>query len=401
VRRRALTGSAVNGRSDSERSGTALVWGDRDLAATLHAAGIPVAAVAGRSKTLRYSRYARDWVGDPDSGQDALVETLLRYATSQMEPVVLYYQTDDALLMLSRRRQELSAGFRFVLAEPDLVEKLVDKAAFSQLAARLDLPTPQTLVLAVTDETREVEQLDWPALVKPVRREGSWEGNCAAKAVLVADRKELQDLLTTLRPTHSHVLVQEYIAGPEAQVESYHVYVDSSGATVGEFTGRKLRTYPTAYGYSTALVTSQAEDVVNVGRDIVSKLGMTGVAKLDFKRDFNGKLWLLEVNPRFNLWHRLAAAAGLNIPALVFADLLGLPRPQTSPVRAGVRYCRMRQDWQAAREEGVGTLAWLRFVAGCEVKSDVDLSDTPALIRAKIVAPSLERLRRIHSGRPG
>jgi hypothetical protein len=122
VRRSALTGSAVNGRSDSERSGTALLWGDRDLAATLHAAGIPVAAVAGRSNTIRYSRYARDWVGDPDSGQDALVETLLRYATSQMEPVVLYYQTDDALLMLSRRRQELSAGFRFVLAEPDLVE---------------------------------------------------------------------------------------------------------------------------------------------------------------------------------------------------------------------------------------------------------------------------------------
>jgi D-aspartate ligase len=218
---------------------------------------------------------------------------------------------------------------------------------------------------------------------------------------LVADRKELQDLLARLRPTHSHVLVQQYIAGPETRVESYHVYVDSSGATVGEFTGRKLRTYPTAYGYSTAVVTSQAEDVLGAGREIVAKLGMTGVAKLDFKRDFDGKLWLLEVNPRFNLWHRLAAAAGLNIPALVFSDLLGLPRPQTSPVRAGARYCRMRQDWPAAREEGVGTLAWLRFVAGCEVKSNVDLSDTPALIRAKILAPSSEWLRQTFRGRSG
>ena len=55
--------------------------------------------------------------------------------------------------------------------------------------------------------------------------------------------------------------------------------------------------------------------------------GLTGVAKLDFKRDRSGKLHLFEINPRFTLWHHAAAIAGVNIPALVYADLTGAPWP--------------------------------------------------------------------------
>jgi len=163
---------------------------------------------------------------------------------------------------------------------------------------------------------------------------------------------------------------------------------------VGEFAGRKLRTYPTSYGYSTALVTTAAEDVISLGREIVSKLGLVGVAKIDFKRDLEGKLWLLEINPRFNLWHRLGAAAGVNIPALVFQDLLQLPRSNSAAsARQGVTYCRMLQDWPAAREEGVGVLNWLRFVGGCEVRSNIDLHDLPALLKAKVLIPTSDRFR--------
>jgi hypothetical protein len=37
------------------------------------------------------------------------------------------------------------------------------------------------------------------------------------------------------------VLIQQAIPGPESRIESYHAYVDGSGAVAGEFTGRKLR----------------------------------------------------------------------------------------------------------------------------------------------------------------
>ena len=55
-----------------------------------------------------------------------------------------------------------------------------------------------------------------------------------------------------------------------------------------------------------------------LGRTLVQRLGLRGVAKFDFKRAADGRLFLLEVNPRFNLWHHPGALAGVNLPALVF-----------------------------------------------------------------------------------
>jgi D-aspartate ligase len=383
-------------------SGEALLLGDRDMAATLYAVGVPVTVVCRRSDALRYSRYVHGWLEAPESGEDELVETLLDYAVNSAHPLVLYYQTDDALLFTSRRRKELSeAGLKFAIPEPDLVERLVNKAAFQELDTRLDLPIPRAHVLRVTAAGADSMVMAPPLLVKPLRRDRSWEATNASKAVIVRNRREFEELLSRLRPTHSHVLIQDHIPGPESRIETYHVYIDSAGSIVGEFTGRKLRTFPASFGYSTALVTTNAEDVVTEGRKIASKLRLRGVAKMDFKRDPTGKLWLLEVNPRFNLWHRLGAIAGVNIPALVFQDVLGLPRLQASSALEGSTYCRGIQDWRAAREEGVSLLAWLRFATRSETRSGLDPRDPVGILMGTELPPPFERLRQAVLARVG
>jgi D-aspartate ligase len=50
---------------------------------------------------------------------------------------------------------------------------------------------------------------------------------------------------------------------------------------------------------------------------VLARLGVRGVAKLDIKRDDRGRLHLLEINPRSNLWHDPGAVAGVNLPAMV------------------------------------------------------------------------------------
>lgn len=373
-------------RSSPRDSPRAVLLGDRDMAATLSRADIPVTVVCKSSDPLRYSRYADDWIHDRGSNDDERVENLVNYAARRPHAHVLFYQTDEALLLVSRHRAELSKSFKFVVADAEVVESLLDKAAFQELATHLDLPIPPGRVISTTrDESLALDLLP-PLLVKPLRRDGSWEASNSGKANLVRDRRELAELLERLRQTRSRVLVQRHIPGPESQVESYHAYIDTTGATVGEFTGRKLRTYPTSYGYSTALLTTAADDVIGEGRQIVTKLSLRGVVKIDFKRDLEGKLWLLEANPRFNLWHRLGAAAGVDIPALVFDDLMGLPGPRPTSAREGVAYCRMIQDWHSARQQGVPVRDWLRFVANSEVRSNIDVKDLPAMLTAKLAS---------------
>ena len=363
----------------------ACVLGDTDLLRALGMAGVPCVVAAAPGDPARYSRFARavlDWA-DAWERPAALLELLERFAAAQASMPALFYEEDRELLLISRQRERLSGYFRFVVPDATLVEDLVDKARFQALARRLDLPVPPARVMDPSTDPVPLD-LQFPVALKPlVRRGDQWTPIAgAAKALRLDTTLPLVSLWPRLATAGIPVLLQQLIPGPETCIESYHVYVDEQGETVGEFTGRKIRTWPPAYGDSTALVITDAPDVTALGRDLVGRLGLRGVAKFDFKRAPDGRLYLLEINPRFTLWHHLGARAGVNIPALVYADLVGLPRAGARQARAGVRWCKPWDDAASARAAGVPFLRWLPWAFGCEAKRVMAWDDPMPFVRA-------------------
>lgn len=358
-----------------------------DLVRPLGLAGINCAVAVQPGAAPRYSRYTRvalDWSNPWEEG-DELVETLIRFARTQAEAPVLFYESDGELLLVSRHRERLAEVFRFVIPNQTLVEDLVDKERFQKLAERLSLPVPAARRLRTENQFNEKDlDLRYPIIVKPLtRRPEFWRAVVnEGKALRVNTSVELCDLWPKLAAAGVEILAQELIAGPETQVESYHVYVDGQGEIAGEFTGRKIRTYPNEYGDSTALVTTDASDVLTLGRELVDRLGLRGVAKFDFKRTADGALFLLEINPRFNLWHHLGAVAGVNLPALVYADLTGKPRPPAMTARPNLSWCRMWQDAQAARASQVPLVQWLAWTSRCEAKRLLSWNDPMPFVGA-------------------
>jgi D-aspartate ligase len=363
----------------------ACVIGDVDIVVALGLAGIRSIVVAKEGNPSRYSRYAEarvEWA-DPWLAPEALVDRLLAAAATQPGPPVLYFDGDWDLLLVSRHRERLGTKFRFVVADADLVEAVVDKGRFQALADELDLPVPSGVTLKAGDDVRPALSLQFPLVVKPLTRQHEvWRPIASSKAMRIDDGESLRRLADRCAEAAVDVLIQEAIPGPESRIESYHAYVDGSGAVAGEFTGRKLRTFPKEYGYSTALTLTESPEITRVGREIDEKLGLRGVVKLDFKRDDKGRLHLLEVNPRFNLWHHLGARAGVNLPALVYADLVGLPRPNGQATRSGLHWCSLAHDYHAAREAGISRLGWGRWMLACEAKSGFSLRDPFPLPRA-------------------
>jgi len=376
----------------------ACVMGEIDLVSALGHAGIPCAVVAIKGDPATYSRHARDQLAwyDPWEESEVMLASLIDWARRQSERPVLFFNGDHDLLLVSRNRTRLAALFDFVIAEGELVEDLVDKDRFMTLARRLHLPVPATIAFETKATSPEAIELDFPIIVKPLtRRESTWrQVSGGSKALRFDDRKELERAWEHLAG-QGRVLAQTLIVGPEARIESYHVYIAPDGEPLCEFTGRKIRTLPEAFGDTTALKTTDSEDVRSLGRDVTEALTLTGVAKLDFKRDNAGRLWLLEVNPRFNLWNHVGAVAGANIPAAVYANLTGRQRVPTCAPRPGVTWCHPTRDARAAHRSGIGYLTWARWAIRCDARWALSVRDPMPFVRGVLV-----RRMRSRFGRP-
>jgi D-aspartate ligase len=365
----------------------ACVMGDMDLLRPLAVSGIHCAVVARPGSAPLYSRYAQarlPW-REFSENVEVLVDKLVDFARAQTAPPVLFYEEDPQLLTISRYRDRLAPAFRFIIADAELVENLVDKGRFQALAERYGLTVPPARRFHPATQDPDRLGLCFPIILKPLTRLARWNDTAGLNKAFAADSPQaLRALWPQLIALDVELLAQQLIPGAEAQIESYHCYIDRDGSIAAEFTGRKIRTWPPAFGHTTALEITDAADVRHQGRGIAERIGLSGVAKFDFKRDTAGALHLLEINPRFTLWHHPAARAGLNIPALVYADLTGTPRPPIGPVRPGVRWCRAWNDFPAARAMGVPLADWLAWTWRCEAKSSLSWDDPLPLPRAML-----------------
>jgi predicted ATP-grasp superfamily ATP-dependent carboligase len=331
---------------------------------------IPVGVVTPTGDPARWSRYARnvmtwDWMLPAERHDEALADRLVQFGRRQAEPPVLMYCSDQAMVFVSRHRDRLAEGFRFVVPEAGLVEATEDKARFAALAEAHAFPAPATIVLdgCHPDPPDELLDLGLPLIVKPTARDRTWvsASGSTAKALRIETKEQLLEFWPRLHTLSKPAVAQQSIPGPETAVVSYHVYVDDEGEIAGEFTGCKIRTIPVEYGHTSSLRITDDPEVTLLGREVCRALGLRGVAKLDFKYAPDGRLYLFEINARLTLWAHPGARAGVNLPAMMYADLAGRPRPDSGTTRRCVTWVHPK-DVLAARAHGVSTSEWLTWL---------------------------------------
>jgi D-aspartate ligase len=350
----------------------AVVLGARviEVVRSLALENIPVGVVTPTGDPARWSRYARnvmtwDWMQPAERHDAALADRLVEFARRQAVRPVLMYCSDQSMVFVSQHRERLAAGFHFTVPDPALVLAMEDKAEFAALAAAHSLPVPPTVVLdpSLPDPPGELLDLGLPIIVKPTARDNTWVEavGSSTKALRIETKEELLEFWPRLSGLSKPAVAQESIPGPETAVVSYHVYVDEKGEVAGEFTGRKIRTIPAEYGHTSSLTITDDPEVARLGREVCRALDLRGVAKLDFKYAPDGRLYLFEINARLTLWAHPGARAGANLPALIYADLVGAPR---QPCRG-----RVCLDWAhpkdvlAARAHGVPLREWLGWLS--------------------------------------
>jgi predicted ATP-grasp superfamily ATP-dependent carboligase/CelD/BcsL family acetyltransferase involved in cellulose biosynthesis len=423
--RRVLTRSPEPGRAGddpeepgSPRSpGTAVLHGDLNMLRCFAGTGVPTVVLSSNPEDPTFfSRHCgqRRLIAPAGADPAGALADLLRLGELLPGRPALYYGDDAMLLLVSRNREALGARFRFLLPDADRVEALVDKTRFAALGRALDLPVPRTVASSEADRAPEIARLLAPPFIlKPFCHLG-WAQARAVKGLglgplkaLRADRvDELARMIDLIGSFSPSFVVQEYIPGGEDQVYSFHAYLDARGRSLGHYVGRKIRTYPRSAGVSTYLELVDEPEVVRAGRDVLARLGHRGVVKLDFKRDpRTGRFYLLEVNPRYNLWNHLGAACGLNLPLIAHQDLLSLPAPPAAAARPGVRWLAFGDDARAflrdyAPAGELSWTAWLRSLRGPKVY-DVFAWDDASPFVVSMVQKLRRRTQAERAGAPG
>lgn len=392
-------------RFSAQRPPVVLLGGLNVLRA-LGRGGIPVIVAASSPDEPAFgSRYCRGRLQlpplhDARAVVDALLDFGARLTQSLERQVPLFYSNDSWQRLVQDYRDELARHYLLLLNEPKVADALLDKDRFQPLAAARGLPIPRSL------EWDALEAIAGPVLAKP-RAKSSHEKTPAHRRLFGAQGKARvfpsgRALLAhaAARELRDELLIQEYIDGDDRQIWSFHGFADERGELLDWFIGRKIRTYPVLTGASTYLELARDADLEQLGRRIVSALNLKGVFKIDLKRDPRiGRFRVLEVNARYNLWHYLAAANGLNLPLTAYEYLVHGRRPAAARgYRTTQRWIHLRYDWAAYRSlaaRGELDLAgWLASLAAapkvCQLFSWRD--PMPFLYRMRHLASRLPRL---------
>jgi carbamoyl-phosphate synthase large subunit len=135
------------------------------------------------------------------------------------------------------------------------------------------------------------------------------------------------------------VLVQPFIAGEEFNLTALG---DGAGGLIGAVAMRKRAV--TEKGKAWAGVTVSEPELEEMAAKLAAHLRWRGPLEVETLRGADGKLYLIEINPRFPAWVYLTHGVDRNLPATLLRLLAGETIADLPPARAGALFIRYAEE---------------------------------------------------------
>jgi D-aspartate ligase len=375
--------------------GAVVVGGDYQglgIARSLGRRGIPVCVLDDENSIARFSRYTHRAVRVADlRDEHRTVETLLALCQRLgMEGWVLFPTREETVAALSRHRLRLRQCYRVPTADWEVVRWAWDKRNTYQRAQELGIPTPRTWYPRSANQVAEVDG-EPPFVVKPAIKEHFFYAT-KAKAWRADSRGELRELVERALAVigRPEVMVQELVPG-DGRHQLAYCALFKEGRPLAKMTCRRSRQHPPDFGRaSTYVETVDMPELERTSERFLRSIDYYGLVELEYKldpRDESCKL--LDVNARTWGYHTLGERAGVDFPALLYADQLG-ERVEPRRAGAGVRWVRLATDLPTGLlEMARGRLSWrpyLRSLVRADTEAVFDRRDPlPSIAEAALI----------------
>jgi predicted ATP-grasp superfamily ATP-dependent carboligase len=312
----------------------------------LDKAGFEVwAAVQSRTALGARSRAAAGIVdvADPRTAPDEFVANLAQ-AAGRIGAAAVLPGTEAALLALAGREDAFPDGVVLGNSPQTSLRRATDKTALALLSLRAGMDVPPTRILDV-EGTMGVDDVTFPAMVKPLRSELYTDGRLHRfEAARVEDRAGMERALGALPDGVG--LVQPYIDGRLISING----VSHKGRLYGANQHEVHRVWPDRCGQCVFAETIEMDPArEQATARFMRELDWSGVFNLQLiERD--GRDYVIDLNPRFYVSLTLAVKAGINLPAIWVALLLGM-RPEIGAFQPGMRFRQEKGDPRAIAAE--------------------------------------------------
>ncbi|WP_318656442.1 carboxylate--amine ligase [Scrofimicrobium canadense] len=243
--------------------------------------------------------------------------------------LVLLANTDARASFAAAFREQLEPDYVVPFPSQDAMNKLCRKDSFAQVCSEHGALTPPTVVVDLSGSDVPEIPFGFPVVAKAASGDEydrlTLEGK--KKIWFIDTPEELSSLWQRLRTAgfQGKFLVQETIPGPDSQMVSLTLYVDSHGTATMLAGARVLLEdhSPTMVGNPVAMITRKFPDLWEQAQAILAAANYRGFANFDLKIDpRDGKVYFFEVNPRIGRNSYYVAAAGVNPMQVMVEDLV-------------------------------------------------------------------------------
>jgi D-aspartate ligase len=326
---------------------------------------------------------------DPDDHPREWVEFMQRLAgelggTPERKPVFIC-AADLWVTALGAHEAELRSYFTFSPAA-QLQAALTTKEQQYALADRHGFPRPLTAYIqSKTDLQAFIAQAQFPCLLKPLsHREWSSlpEGNfLRGKKVVTSDTAaELLSHYELCEPYRPNVVAQEIIQGPDTAKHCYFGVYASDGALLSSGVVQEFRTHPMFFGMASVLRPVVEEEISSLCERFFKAVGYVGICEVEVKRDTrDGKVKLIEVNPRFTGSGDSAVYMGVETGWLHYLDLIGQKPAPVAASRFDFHHICLKLDCMTfPKYLSEGAITWHDVIApyhGTKEFYDFDVRD--------------------------
>ena len=287
-----------------------------------------------------------------ETSGDEFIQVLERLGPELKQRAVLFPCTDMSVLLISRNRERLKPWYHVDLADPDVVEMLMDKIKFYGYAQKQGLPIPKTFFLhGRRDVERAARELTFPCILKPPLKTANWERNTKAKVYKTRTAEELLSLYDRCSSWAEVLMVQEWVEGTDGDLYSCNCYFNADSEPTATFIARKIRQWPPEIGTSCLGEECRNDIVLCESIRLFRTVGYRGLGYVEMKRDERtGKHFIIEPNVgRPTGRSSIAEAGGVELLYAKYCDNVGWPLPaKLEQEYGGVKWIYWRHDLQSA-----------------------------------------------------